>query len=166
MKNILVILITLAAFNLTSQVDSTVNKRIMGLETQILQMKNNTEAIQMNLEKCHKLWSTGLIMNFAGIAISAGGLASINTSNIQSSDFGLPIAGGVMSLIGTIVMINAHKYIGKAGLGLSANGIRYRFKSTQPKKESLVTRMLSYSDEELVAAQNNNGWHQCNKKQK
>lgn len=124
-------------FSVNGQVDTSINSRIKVIENQTLTMQNN-------LNKCHKQWVDGLGINIFGLGVSALGVVivnqnynnySANSGNIKPSNYknnenvGLIITGvgGLAMLVGTIIMIDSHKYIGKAGLGIDNNGIVYKF---------------------------------------
>lgn len=72
---------------------------------------------------------TGVITAVSGFALSVAG-AGISGNN---SDAGMVIAGigGIVTLVGDIIMIDSHKWIRKAGLGINGKGnsvgIYYRF---------------------------------------
>lgn len=104
------------------------------IESRLLELEKNTEILQSNLNKCHNQWGYG-----AGVTITGFGFSGIgtwlliesdkySTSNDQTVGYAMIAGGGLISLIGTIVMLDSHKYIGKAGLSLSNGGIKYTFK--------------------------------------
>lgn len=72
---------------------------------------------------------TGVITAVSGFALSATGVG-ISGNN---ADAGMVIAGigGIVTLVGGIIMIDSHKWIRKAGLGINGKGnsvgIYYRF---------------------------------------
>ena len=39
----------------------------------------------------------------------------------------MAILGGVSSLVGTIFIINSHRYIGKAGIGVGGKGVEVKY---------------------------------------
>lgn len=97
-----------------AQTDSTIIKRL-----DILEMR--ASYISANLIKCHNQFKTGSSLFFGGIVVSGLwlGLASNNNGRLYGS-----LAGSGVSLIGGIIMIASHRYIGKAGgLEINQNGI-------------------------------------------
>ena len=125
MKKIILILTTFSIFNSTyAQSASTIEMRLKKLEL-------NNDIIQKNLYKAHKQYRDGLGMTIFGIGATIMG-SSMSINDIKSKgngDVGFIIGGtGVLMLIiGNIIMIDSHKYIGRAGLGLNKNGITYTF---------------------------------------
>jgi len=126
MKKITLIILSILTINfVNAQVDTTINMRLKKVEL-------NNEIIQSNLKKCHNQWRDGLGITVFGLGTSIiGSYMSLNADNIgDKSNVGIIIVGvgGITSLIGTIIMLDSHKYIGKAGLNIEANGLVYRFK--------------------------------------
>lgn len=104
------------------------------IESRLLELEKNTEILQSNLTKCHNQWGYGAGVTGAGIGFSGIGtwlLIETNTNPTQKDPtvgYAMIAGGGLLQLIGTIVMLDSHKYIGKAGLSLSNGGIKYTFK--------------------------------------
>jgi|GEM_PF-6424609 len=73
----------------------------------------------------YREYSTGLFFSFLGIA---GGAASalLIKNNGDTQTYGL-IASGVISLLGTIMIIDSHKFFGRAGeIYMKPEGVTYR----------------------------------------
>lgn len=138
MKTILSLIAILIVNLATAQSDTTISIHLKQIEA-------NVNHINTNLIKCHEQWRDGLGITVFGIGVSTLGVVIINQNynnytsgshNIKPSNYknnenvGLIITGvgGLTSLIGTIIMLDSHKYIGKAGLGINGNAITYRFK--------------------------------------
>ena len=130
-KLLFVFVIGMMALQYYGQTIDSLNK-FKSIESRLLEVETNTSILQSNLSKCHKQWVDGLGVCVFGVGASViGGYMSINANyNGDKSNVGLIITGvgGLTSLIGTIVMLDSHKYIGKSGLGLSKGGITYTFK--------------------------------------
>jgi len=131
-KLLFVFVIGMMALQSKGQVD-TLNKS-KSIETRLLELEKNTEILQSNLKKCDAQWSYGVGVNITGLAFSGIGtwlLIETNTNPTQKDPtvgYAMIAGGGIISLIGTIVMLDSHKYIGKAGLSLTNGGIKYTFK--------------------------------------
>jgi hypothetical protein len=78
----------------------------------------------------HSQYKKGVAISIIGIAISATGGFLMNQESSTDFEQAVVGAGALTTLIGGIVTINSHKWIGRAGLGLTGNGIgvRYIFK--------------------------------------
>lgn len=120
-KTILTLFVILNALLVNSQTDSTINLRLNRLE-------QNNEVIKTNLTKCHKQWTTGLGVVGSGFIVSGFGtlISATNGSNPKDGAYIIG-AGGLISLIGSIIMIDSHKYIGRTGLNIEVGKITYKF---------------------------------------
>lgn len=131
-KLLFVFVIGMIALQSKAQID-TLNK-FKSIETRLLELEKNTEILQSNLTKCHKQWSFGIGVTSAGLGFSGIGTWLIieTTTNPTQKDptvgYAMIAGGGILQIIGTLVMLDSHKYIGKAGLSLSNGGIKYTFK--------------------------------------
>ena len=129
-KTILILLTLLNVLIVNSQTDSTINLRLNRLES-------NNDLIKTNLTKCHKQWTTGLGVVGSGFIVSGFGILISSTNGVYKSSYnsvsnpkdGAYIigAGGLISLIGSIIMIDSHKYIGRTGLNIQPGKITYTF---------------------------------------
>ena len=134
-KLALIFIIGLLTFQSFSQTtDSLMTNEFKLIKQKILALETNSEIVQSNLSKCHKQWSVGLGLNIVGYGFSGIGtwlLIETNTNPTQKDPtvgYAMMAGGGLLSLIGTIVIMDSHKYIGKAGLSISKGGIVYVFK--------------------------------------
>ena len=75
--------------------------------------------IRNNLNNCHKEYRTGLI--FIGVGIGVGTIGALTHTSVIS------IIGGVSGLVGTIIMIDSHKWIGRIGIGVAGNGVNVKY---------------------------------------
>jgi len=100
----------------------------MQIETYISLINKNIENIQTNLFDCHKQFRAGRITTLAGYSLMGyslfvyGNVISTNNNprvkGIKANNGKyIMIAGGVCSLIGSIIIIDSHKFIGRAGVG-------------------------------------------------
>lgn len=80
--------------------------------------------------KSQAQFNSGSYCVYTGIGL--GGIGVLLSANKEPVALPLIGVGGVLSLIGTILMIDSHKWIGKAGLGINGKGntisVYYRFK--------------------------------------
>lgn len=111
------IFILFLAFTFNSKAQDTINNPSMPIKE--VTISNELKFIRMNLRKSHNQFKTGAVMYAASVIPIGLGFASNQPPLIY--------AGGVISLIGTIVMINSHKYIGRAGIGFGGEGVKVRY---------------------------------------
>jgi hypothetical protein len=90
------------------------------LRNELINMKNDQTEVKLNLYKCHKEFKVGVGLAGAGLGLGILGTALIK----DDSEIGKPVAiiGSVLSLAGSIVIIDSHKFIGRASLtGIKIN---------------------------------------------
>jgi hypothetical protein len=92
--------------------------------------------MRMCLRKNHNEWKAGTLCQVFGTFIAASGVFLIQTAEVKStSDQGtqFTIVGGLLALVGQIIVLDSHKWINRAGAGVSLNengiGVLYRFKN-------------------------------------
>ncbi len=115
----LILIIFLSPLFAHSQIDST--------EIKIAQLKSGIIYMRDNLKKCHSEFSTGMSISFAGMFV---GIASVAITTDKEKDLRdiLLIAGGGLTIIGSVIMWDSHKYIGRAGnFRFSSNSISLAF---------------------------------------
>lgn len=129
MKKVKLMLVFMFVMNiLHSQVRDSIN------ELRLTQLETNTQILQTNLDKCHKQWIHGGGLNIAGLGFMGIGswlLIETSTNPTQKNPtvgYAMIGVGAILSTIGTIVMLDSHKYIGKSGLSIQNSGIVYKFK--------------------------------------
>ena len=107
--------------NSPEMVKMTDSEKFEVLRRELIQMKNDQTDVKLNLYKCHQEFKVGLGMVGAGLGFGILGYAQASSG----SPSGVPIAiiGGVLSLAGSIVILDSHKFIAKASL----TGIKIEF---------------------------------------
>jgi hypothetical protein len=95
-------------------------KNLDSLKRRILNIESNQKHIQFNLDKCHKQFRTGLLLGIAGTALTLFG-AHIDSQRLTDKTIdnnkptGLVTIGSIITSVGAIVIIDSHKFIGRAG---------------------------------------------------
>ena len=89
--------------------------------------------------RCHKEYSSGVVFTILGVLAMGGGLYysgnPLSNSNNQSNTAGYLIAAGALSsLIGSMIIMDSHKWIGRAGLVDYGVGISIMNKSSKRPK--------------------------------
>lgn len=122
MKKLLIILAILPAFSF-AQVDTT-KMRANQAQVALIYMRDN-------LNQAHKQYRTGSSLFYGGLVLTGVGvLIPVSEDENGTKDYGTRNftigIGALFSLIGSIVMIDSHKYIGRAGKWkFSGNSITY-----------------------------------------
>lgn len=94
------------------------------LTRRILTLEANQNQIQVNLTKAHSKFSTGTMLIVGGVVTTIAavllynrGLRNENSDNngrVMPSPVILGIGSGMM-MVGTVIQIDSHKWIGRAG---------------------------------------------------
>ena len=111
MKYILFLLFPLLSSGLHAQQQADVDS----LKKEILQLKTEVRTIQLNLVQGEKKFKRGIIVATIGYSVTiAGGLML----GRKYDDLGkvLLVTGGATGITGTVMMFDAFKYLGRAGL--------------------------------------------------
>lgn len=131
-KTIIIAIVALLGLSSHAQIKDSVNYK--SVEQRLSELETSTTILQTNLTKCHNQWGTGIGVTGAGVGFSGIGtwLLIETNSNPTRKDptvgYAMIAGGSIIQLIGVLVMLDSHKYIGKAGLSLSNGGIKYTFK--------------------------------------
>jgi hypothetical protein len=82
------------------------------LKREILQIKEETRQMQLNLHKAHREFRTGTIFYAIGIGLT------VLLAGQENPSPGLVLIGSGFLITGGILHIDSHKHIGRAGLPL------------------------------------------------
>lgn len=110
MKYYLIMLFSLVFAGLHAQQQADVDS----LKKEILQLKADVQTIQMNLVQGEKKFKRGILVATIGYSVTiAGGLML----GRKYDDLGkvLLVTGGATGITGTVMMLDAFKYLGRAG---------------------------------------------------
>lgn len=90
------------------------------LKLRILALETNQKSIQLNLTKAHNQFRTGVLITITGTLITLLGISTdesrmTDRDDSNNSPSGLVTLGGIVGSVGTIVIIDSHRFIGRAG---------------------------------------------------
>jgi hypothetical protein len=110
-KILLVFFITLP---LISKAQISTETSFDSLRKEILSLKGDVENIQINLVKAQKNFKRGITTATIGYSLTIAGGLMLGRKN---DDLGkaLLVAGGITGITGTILMVDAFKYLGRGG---------------------------------------------------
>ena len=110
MRNILSILFLIIGITCNAQISRSDSLKLMILEQRV----ENTE---INLAKAHDQYRTGLhVFIISAITTTLVTVAASQSDNTDYSNLaGVYVAGSAGILTGSIMMLDSHKYIGRAG---------------------------------------------------
>lgn len=111
MKKLLVIISLLSPFIATAQVSA--NASADSLKTEILNLKADVNNIKLNLGKVENRFKTGIIVSSIGYSVVITGGLMLGRKNDELGKT-LLIVGGATGLTGTILMVDAFKFLGFA----------------------------------------------------
>lgn len=81
-----------------------------------------------NLDKSHHQFREGLYFTIGGLIVTGGGIMLQYPKKMDSGNFVLISLGGVLTTLGTVFMIDSHKFIGRAGRwNFNGNSITINF---------------------------------------
>jgi hypothetical protein len=103
-------------------------------DTLKLAKENEIEYIRLCLNEYHKERQTGICMGFAGVVFSSG--SYLVNDNISRYTFS--IMGGVTSLAGLILILDAEKWIKRSSIKPSTTGIGVKVTFNKPKKKIII----------------------------
>lgn len=87
---------------------------IEDLKKQVLSLQHDVENIQLNLSTSEKKFKRGILVATIGYTLTITGGLMLGRQNDQLGQ-GLLIAGGVTGAVGTVLMVDSFKYLGRAG---------------------------------------------------
>lgn len=84
------------------------------LRKEILSLRNDVDHIQLNLAKGEKKFKRGILVATIGYSITITGGLMLGR---KQDDLGkaLLVAGGATGIVGTVLMVDSFKYLGRAG---------------------------------------------------
>lgn len=107
---ILLLLLIFPAFSYAQ----TETKDVEELKKEILLLRADVENIQLNLSQSERKFKRGIAVATIGYTMVIAGGLMLGRENDDLGK-GLLIAGGVTGITGTIMMVDAFKYLGRAG---------------------------------------------------
>jgi hypothetical protein len=110
MKYCLILPLLFFSFAITAQQHADVEE----LKKEILQLKVDVQTIQLNLIKGEKKFKRGIFVATLGYSVTIVGGLLLGRKN---DDLGkvLLVGGGATGMTGTVMMLDAFKYLGHAG---------------------------------------------------
>ena len=105
-----------------SMVSMTNDQKFDMLRNELTKMKDEQTEVKLNLYKCHQEFKVGVGLVGAGIGLGILGTAQL-LNNPSGPGKEVAIIGSILSLAGSIVIVDSHKFIAKASL----TGIKIEF---------------------------------------
>ncbi|MFY8035904.1 MAG: hypothetical protein ACOVMQ_01995 [Cyclobacteriaceae bacterium] len=84
------------------------------LKAQVLQMQQDVDNIQLNLVTSEKKFKRGILVATIGYTVTITGGLLLGRSNDQLGQV-LLVAGGATGAVGTVLLVDSFKYLGRAG---------------------------------------------------
>jgi len=89
------------------------------LKKEVLLLQSDVENIQINLNQSQNKFKRGIALATLGYTVTIAGGLMLGRKNDDLGK-GLLIAGGATGITGTIMMVDAFKYLGRAGKSRAA----------------------------------------------
>lgn len=103
----------LLAFSFASQAQQS-PASIEELKQQVLSLNERMDQVQLNLSTSEKKFKRGILVATIGYSLTITGGLMLGRSNDQLGQV-LLITGGATGAVGTVLMIDSFKYLGRAG---------------------------------------------------
>lgn len=84
------------------------------LKQQVLSLNERMDQVQLNLVTSEKRFKRGILVATIGYSLTITGGLMLGRSNDQLGQV-LLVAGGATGTVGTVLMIDSFKYLGRAG---------------------------------------------------
>lgn len=118
MKKLLLLLILISGHSLAQQADTSMNARVQRIE-------NNIEYLKQQLTNAHGQFRIGATSLLIGCASTAWAAISKQPDDTRQAFL---VCGSVLELLGMGIMIDSHKFIGRAGmLEINYDSIKWNF---------------------------------------
>jgi hypothetical protein len=111
LKNTFCALLILFSLNSYCQQSPT---DVEDLKKQVLLLQQDVDNIQLNLATSQKKFKRGILVATIGYTLTITGGLMLGRQNDQLGQ-GLLIAGGVTGAVGTVLLVDSFKYLGRAG---------------------------------------------------
>lgn len=82
-------------------------------------IKNDLNEVKLNLRQCHEVYRAGLWISLIGSGITSFGAFK--------NEPGIIYSGSAIMVVGCGAIIYSHTFIGKAGISISTNSVKYSF---------------------------------------
>jgi hypothetical protein len=109
MKSILLLIIIILSVVKSNAQQSQIDS----LKIQIANLQTFQNKVELNLERCHQQYKSGLGLLGAGLIIGVVGVAA--TSLLDGVQYALIGVGGGFTIAGTAIIIDSHRYLGTIG---------------------------------------------------
>ncbi|MCC5931986.1 MAG: hypothetical protein JJU28_22265 [Cyclobacteriaceae bacterium] len=100
-------------FSVNAQ-QSEIPPDIESLKKEILQMRSDIDLVQVNIGKSHQRFKVGIAAATLGYSVTIAGGLMLGRENDQLGQ-ALLVAGGAIGLTGTVLLVDAFKFLGRAG---------------------------------------------------
>jgi len=114
MKPLLIVIFIFSVISTYAQENpSSQQANVENLKKEVLLLREDVDNIQLNLAKAENKFKRGIAMATLGYSVTIAGGLMLGRKN---DDLGkaLLISGGVVGITGTILMVDAFKYLGRA----------------------------------------------------
>jgi hypothetical protein len=110
MRFVLSLLLVIPFFSNAQQTPASVED----LKQQVLALNERMDQVQLNLATSEKKFKRGILVATIGYSLTITGGLMLGRSNDQLGQV-LLVTGGATGAVGTVLMIDSFKYLGRAG---------------------------------------------------
>ena len=112
MRLIIILILILAAFQSKAQQNNL--PEYEELKAKVLELRTDVDNIQLNVSQSEKRFKRGIAVATIGYSVTIAGGLMLGRKNDELGK-ALLIAGGVTGVTGTILMVDAFKFLGRIG---------------------------------------------------
>jgi hypothetical protein len=102
------------SFSFASYSQQSTPTDVEDLKKQVLSLQQDVDNIQLNLVASHKKFKRGILVATIGYSLTITGGLLLGRENDKTGQI-LLIAGGATGAVGTVLLIDSFKYLGRAG---------------------------------------------------
>lgn len=95
---------------------------VFEMKTKDVKISDELFYMRESLARYHKQYATGMVFYGLGVAVAIAGIA-VKPDNYT----GVAIATGVLTLTGSIIIVDSHKWIKRTSIGVGGKGVKVNY---------------------------------------
>ena len=108
------ILVIIIAVFVTSFASAQTVEGVDSLKAEILKVRNDLQLVKLNLAESERKFKRGILVATVGYTVTITGGLMLGRKQDELGKM-LLVAGGATGVVGTVLMLDSFKYLGRAG---------------------------------------------------
>ena len=108
------ILVIIIAVFVTSSASAQTLEGVDSLKAEILKVRNDLQLVKLNLAESERKFKRGILVATVGYTVTITGGLMLGRKQDELGKV-LLVAGGATGVVGTVLMLDSFKYLGRAG---------------------------------------------------